>query len=251
MPCLHPHPKILLPLPFAPFFGSYRPFLLSAMPSRLCRFFAALQYAHVRLRSDSWGAQSMRLRPLYNHHYYHLLFGEMGKGRPCPVATLHNSHQSRLCPPIPFHQTLKEGCGRGWGGGAGRQSRDPREEPKAPHRVDPYPVHVCSSSSVCVYIYRSRWLIAILAQVWCPPPKSEKGSTIRVGQWGRERPWTTASGLYHRRSPLRVLSNSFTLLHYSDKVRHKDILGRSSARLFCHILGSEFGTLYPPFCGEF
>ena len=31
----------------------------------------------------------------------------------------------------------------------------------------------------------------------------------------------------------------------------KMFLGKSSARLFCHILGSEFGTLYPPFRGGF
>ena len=49
---------------------------------------------------------------------------------------------------------------------------------KAPHRVDPRNGIL---ELECVHIHIKMAYNAILAQVWCPPPKSEKGSTIRVG----------------------------------------------------------------------
>ena len=70
MPTWHPHPKNpSWPLPFPSVFVLF-------LFGRLClRGFAApclLLHAHVKLQSETWGAWSMRPRPLYHHHYNHL-----------------------------------------------------------------------------------------------------------------------------------------------------------------------------------
>ena len=97
--CIHT-PKTSLPLPFAPFFGSYRPFC-SAVPSRLCRFplLLACSFACISIK-ERWGAQSMRLRPLYHHHYHHL-FGDMGKGRLSRTPSRYKRSAEPSLPPLP------------------------------------------------------------------------------------------------------------------------------------------------------
>ena len=66
--------------------------------------------------------------------------------------------------------------------------------------------------------------MAILAQASCcrSPEKEPQHHQIRVGGGT-----TMGNGLWPLPSvfSLRVLSNSFTLLRFSDKVRHKDIFG--------------------------
>ena len=128
--CVHT-PKTSWPLPFAPF--------LSLVLSTIClgfgyKAFAApcyLLHAHVKLRSDTWGAWSMRPRPPSSSQPS---FWEVGKGRltRTPPGVL-----GRPCPPIPLHRTLKEGHGGGWGGMWNAELRGSAGGAKAPHRVDP------------------------------------------------------------------------------------------------------------------
>ena len=131
MPFLHPHPKNLFAFTPCP--------LCSASATRPLPLLlvVALHLSMCKIQVNRWGAQSMGLRPLYHHHYH--LFGEMGKGRPCPVTALVT--RAVFAPP---HPLLSD-----------------------PHRVDPYPWHTRTR----IGVHFSRWhlLCHLGSRLYHPP----------------------------------------------------------------------------------
>ena len=148
MPTWHPHPKNpSWPLPF----GSALLFWFCLSLRLRLRGFAApclLLHAHVKLQSETWGAWSMRPRPPSS---LQPSFWGLGKGRQYPVTTLHNSHQSRPCPPFPLWRTLKKGRRGGWGEVRRLKDVGIRGRGRSPTPRRSLPVYACSSL-VCVCI---------------------------------------------------------------------------------------------------
>ena len=96
----------------------------------------------------------MGLRPLY-HHHYHCLFGEMGKGRPCPSL-----------PPHPPLSDLKGRPQRGMGRSEREEAAgDPEEEHGSKLRRSPAALCMYMLELECVCIYQDGITNAILAQV--------------------------------------------------------------------------------------
>ena len=98
--CIHT-PKTSLPLPFAPFFGSYRPFC-SAVPSRLCRFplLLACSFACISSR-ERRGASVQETDGPFTITTIITFLGIWGKGRLSRTPSRYKRSAEPSLPPLP------------------------------------------------------------------------------------------------------------------------------------------------------
>ena len=128
MPTWHPHPKNpSWLLPFGSAFSGWVCSFFSASPSRLCRSACCMQLCTCNAKLKLGRMVQETMAPLPSS--LQLFFGELARDdQPVHLPDV----LGRPCHPIPLHQTLKEGCGGGWGEEGDERSRDPREGPR-PH----------------------------------------------------------------------------------------------------------------------